>query len=619
MKKIRKKVRKPSDRLSARQVKSVPADFLDIDKLIGSEKEACASHYGIIFMLGIENFEAPVAVQNILRIFRDVMFLKVSIHPRRQAFESSCLPVNGPRSTDGADFYYNYIDLLSDYSERVSHPVVKARLAHLVSFLDPSRKKIGIIALNSYMRIISLLEQNEYSATGYYRNSNFVIVELMYSTSKILDKFNYPNRDSIKFTSSIRKFIQKFDAEGDVFSFFRLIELMIYCSKLDIYVVKNILEKFARKRNHLVKFHHKAHAWRLLAKAYGSAGMDDEKIVYAKKAVDIYIRLFDRCIRSRRPVEAQVWLDTAIHCYKECGDRRYADLYERKRGNERSILRELASAYSQDSKRSDEFAVEVDVSSITLSEALYEFTTLARSPDPKIVLKQAKAVTQSCPTFGRLSLPIWESVDGIQKMSYSSDFRTQGQGQKYDRQVHFIEEVRRLILVRDSINFYRSVVGNERRVSKYDIMEIIEHSPVVDPCFVDTVSDGFDRYFKGDMTSAFYILTPLLEGIIRRALIITGHDATTYHNPVGIQADRTISSMFESMREDIESIFGPATVADIERVFLSEGGPRLRHGYAHANLSDLAPGSNDSIYGLWLIWRLIALPLIPRWSEVASK
>ena len=597
---------------------SVPADSLDFNGLLSSKREANALHYGVLFFKILTDTEVPNSYRPILKLFRDVMLLNVSIDLHRKVFEPSCFPGASFDFQIDPDFYYSHIDLLSEYSERISHPVVKARLAHLVWFLDPSRMKIGIIALNSYMRIISHIDQNDYSITTFYRSSNFEIVELVYSAFRVLRKLDYPNRETKKFNSFIRKFVQKFDSEGDVFSFFRLVEIMIYSSKFDIDIIKIILTKFVKKRDRRVKLYHKAYAWRLLAGAYESDGRNDDKMFCTKKAVDIYIRLFDNCRKSRKTIESQVWLDTAIHCYQESGDRRYADLYEKKRNNERSILRRLSSIYTQDYEKENDLSFEVDVSNITLSEALYEFTTLASSPDPKIVQKHAKAVVKSCPVFGRLSLPIWDNGDGIRKMSYSSDFRDQGRGVPYASQAQFVEKVRRSILVRDAINLYRSVIGYDRRISKYDIMEIIQHSPVVHPCFVDTISDGFDRYFKGDMTAAFYILTPLLEGIIRRSLTLVGHDVTIYY-PSGIQADRTISSIFDSMRTEVESIFGSEIVADIERVFLLKNGPRLRHRYAHANLNDVVPEGSDSIYGMWLIWRLITLPLTPRWSEVSPK
>ena len=599
-------------------IMSASDESIDFNRILSSEKEASALHYGILFFRILTDIDVPNFCRPTLKLFRDIMLLNVSIDLRRQVFEPSCFPGASFEFQTDPDFFHSHIDLLSDYSERISHPVVKARLAHLAWFLDPSRRKMGIIALNSYMRVISYLDQDDYSATTFYRSSNFEIVQLMYSTFRVLYKFDYPSRDSIKFIHCLRKFIQKFEDESDVFSFFRLAELMIRNSKSDINIIKGILSKFVRKRDPRVKLYHKAYAWRLLAEAYEGDDMNDDRMICTKKAVDIYIRLFDNCCKSRKTIESQVWLDTAIHCYQEFGDRRYADLYDKKRKNERSVLRRLSSIYSQEYEKANDFSVEVDVSNITLSEALYEFTKLAISPDPKNVRKHAKAIAKSCPAFGRLSLPIWENVDGIRKMSYSSDFRAQGRGLPYDSQAHFVEKVRRSVLVRDAINFYRSIIGYDRRISKQDIIDLIQHSPVVDPCFVDTISDGFDRYFKGDMTSAFYILTPLLEGIIRRALTIVGHDVTIYYSS-GVQADRTISSIFETMRTEVEGIFGRATAADIERVFLSEGGPCLRHRYAHANMNDVVPNGSDAIYGMWLIWRLIALPLIPRWSEVTSK
>lgn len=88
-----------------------------------------------------------------------------------------------------------------------------------------------------------------------------------------------------------------------------------------------------------------------------------------------------------------------------------------------------------------------------------------------------------------------------------------------------------------------------------------------------TFSRGFARFFQGDFTSALYILTPLLENSLRHVLKGNGHEVTKFDDSRMTQEDRTISSLFEQMRDELDSIFGRALTTDIENVFLKKPGP----------------------------------------------
>ena len=101
---------------------------------------------------------------------------------------------------------------------------------------------------------------------------------------------------------------------------------------------------------------------------------------------------------------------------------------------------------------------------------------------------------------------------------------------------------------------------------------------------------------KGDFTSALYTLTPLLEASLRHFLKLNGHDVTIFDDATQTQQDRTITSLFEQMR-------------DIENVFLIRPGPHIRHDLAHGLLHDGAPYSPDAVYACWLIFQLCLLPL----------
>ncbi len=84
------------------------------------------------------------------------------------------------------------------------------------------------------------------------------------------------------------------------------------------------------------------------------------------------------------------------------------------------------------------------------------------------------------------------------------------------------------------------------------------------------------------------------------------------------QKDRTVSSLFEQMRAELDSVFTPAITADMERVFLSKPGPSLRHDLAHGLLYDGDPYGADAIYGCWLIFPLCVPPLLPHREELRS-
>jgi hypothetical protein len=108
----------------------------------------------------------------------------------------------------------------------------------------------------------------------------------------------------------------------------------------------------------------------------------------------------------------------------------------------------------------------------------------------------------------------------------------------------------------------------------------------------------------------------LLENSLRHVLKSHGHEVTKFDDSKMIQEDRTISSLFEQMRDELDSIFGRAVTSDIENVFLRKPGPYLRHALSHGLLHDGAPYTDDAIYGCWLLFHLCMLPLFPYRTQI---
>ena len=590
--------------------------YVNVDKIVGSKRIANARYYGLLFADRLAKGRVSVPDRPAIKMLQDIMMMNVSIDLYRQNFEPIDFSVGNMRFRIPDDFVDDDIILISEYLKRINHPVIKARLAHLVWFLEPKRRAVGFTALNAYISVLEGIDKNRYCVTDDYRNSNFIIVEYFCSAFRVMFGLGYPTRQKKVFSELIGKFVKKTAKDGDMFALFRLIEIMLSYSNMNYDIIIKTLMKYVKDEEGNVPKDQKAYIWMLLARVYEKNRETNKSIECVENAVDAYINLSNDSVSSNRMTEAVVWLNLAIYSYQFYSDSRYADLYLNLRSIEKYIPSELSSFYCSDVTSLDESSLVVDISNITLLDALYQFTILARSPDSKNLGKQAKAISKSCPVLLRIDPDVTSSSDNKILLSYGSDIN---EDSTYEKQIYFIEHIRRFTFVKGRLIYYNRIIGFQKRISKFDLIDVIGRSPVVPSSLVNTVADGFDRYFKGDMISAFYILIPLLERIMRQALLISGHDVTTHTRKIRVKEDHTISSILRLKRKEIEGIFGPEIVDDIERVFLAPGGPRLRHGLAHAELSDSVPGSDDSIYAMWLIWRLIALPLVPRWSEIFSR
>jgi hypothetical protein len=171
------------------------------------------------------------------------------------------------------------------------------------------------------------------------------------------------------------------------------------------------------------------------------------------------------------------------------------------------------------------------------------------------------------------------------------------------------EDIRRQLTASGQIEIARQTIMAEHFLSDETFIALLSHSPFVPRGVVRTYSRGFLRFFQGDYIGALYILTPQLENSIRHVLKAYGHEVTKFDDEAQTQEDRTISSIFDQMRPELDSVFGDAITSDVAGVFLKKPGPHLRHALSHGLLHDGDPYGHNAIYACWLIFRLCLLPL----------
>lgn len=171
------------------------------------------------------------------------------------------------------------------------------------------------------------------------------------------------------------------------------------------------------------------------------------------------------------------------------------------------------------------------------------------------------------------------------------------------------EGIYRETVVRGRIAVVLYQLASEHSVSLDEVFPLCRESPFVPPDLTETFSKGILAFLHGDMTSAIFILTPLLEASL--IYVLKGHDVDVvrHDEDSGTQEDMSITQLYKNHRGELEAIFSAPVIDDIERVFLTRSGPGLRHAIAHGTTSDGQSYSGDSIYACWLMWHLCLVPL----------
>jgi hypothetical protein len=262
--------------------------------------------------------------------------------------------------------------------------------------------------------------------------------------------------------------------------------------------------------------------------------------------------------------------------------------------------------------------VETGIKDLGLLDKLFVFAEYVRSPKPDDLVKAAVKTIEKHPLSSLFGASHLDSEGKVIHRTEGSSFGDGENSSAILGQIAQDESLRRSLAVSANIDVVRRSISENYYLSEDYFVSLLRHSPFVPSDLVATFARSFLRFFRGDFVSALYILTPLLENSLRHVLKAYGHDVTIFDDATQTQQDRTISSLFEQMRSELETIFGVAIVTDLERLFLLPPGPRLRHSVAHGLLNDGTPYGADAIYGCAIIIRLCFVPLFAYREQLAN-
>ena len=536
---------------------------------------------------------------------------------RNEPFGPKIMWADGRRSAILSDFR-SHVGLLADMAEHAINPVLRARLADVSWLLERKRGSLAIAAIAAYVDIVQKINRNELNyrfaeEDGVLQHlaRDYLLRALQVGRAAGWDK---PETIAAReLTIELRKQAVAKRALNPTLWFCELDVKFAISDPVKIGVDLDELLENLEGDVHLI-----VNLWQTAARAYHLAKMPDDK---------------DRCLAEaaeRLAVEADAkqnsamisahFLSSAIaqlHGITGKKDRR-TELRHKLVDLQARIPEEMSVLSQELDLKEIVEKVQEAVSQGSLLDRLFMFASLASSPDPEKLISDAKDIIKRYPFSSLFGMAHLDHEGKVIYRSQSSNFDDAGDSAIRNK-IAQAESLRRKMIASGKIDVARHIICSHHFISDDILVRLLRYSPLIPPNLVATFAHGFARFFQGDFASAVYILTPLLENSLRHFLKFNGYDVTIFNDATQTQEDRTISSLFEQMRGELDSILTPAIAADIEHVFLCKPGPHLRHAVAHGLLQDSDPYGADAIYGCWLIFRLCILPLVPYRKELQPE
>lgn len=523
---------------------------------------------------------------------------------------------DGHRSAIPSDFRGAPVDLLAEMARRAKNVVLRARLADVCWLLDRKRGDLGSLAVSAYVEVVQKTESGELKfrfdkEVGALQHDACAYLRRALQIGRAIGRDRAEALAARKVVTVLRKRATETLALVPVLWFS---ELDLDFSVSDPAEVGADIDQLLTALPNDAASHIVVELWRLAARAYHIAKRDNDKYRCQCEAAERLVSDAETVqAKQNSALLASHTLSAAIaqlHGVPGKKDRR-TELRHRLIDIQARIPEEM-SPFSHELDLGD-IAEKVDkaMGRLSLTDKLFAFAGLSYSPAPEDLITSA---VQSIREHPLASLFPTSHLDHEGKVIH----RTEGGGlgdsandSAVQQQVAQSESIRRQVVVHGQIEPARQSVVAQHFLSDDVLLSLLQHSPFVPPDLVVTFSRGFLRFFQGDFVGAVYILTPLLENSLRHVLKAHGHDVTIFDDATQTQKVRTLSSLFEQMRSELDEVFTTAITMDIENVFLSKLGPHLRHSISHGLVHDGTPYGADAIYGCWMIFRLCLLPLFP--------
>ncbi|AXS03443.1 TPA: DUF4209 domain-containing protein [Klebsiella pneumoniae] len=523
---------------------------------------------------------------------------------------------SGPngRSYIPSDFRGEQNDILSNVVIKIENRLLRARVADIIWTNDKRKKDAATIAINTYCELIDTYS-NRSLQEGNYNTFNHM---------GKLEQFLRRVFDIASLTQKKNSFPKNIQSAFDVV-YAKALELKLYIvfervarlgankKIIDWSVVAKDAKRLASKTDANTNPDVVKKVLYLAASAFEKNGDNDSKRECQENAVEQTLKMREHV--SQASAKAY-WTSIAIGELRSVGGHkeRIAALIAELRDFQMSSRDEFATftiPIDADKEREETSKI---YSELSLSACLHEFALA-----PYIISKS----------------DLRHHADTVRKESFFSNFmggvHTDIEGKVYAKtpavsvdgnpsdEWYKSRHIRTLDLfyhhfASGFVDPVRYCLSTRFSIEERHFESISALSSFVPGGHEHIFSLGFSRFFQGDYASASYLLIPQLENSIRFYMHTLNRETSKLDNEL-LQEDRSLSGMLESLRPELEQVFGGDLINIIDLLFNYKPGPSLRHEIAHGKLSAGGCFSASAIYACWLIYRLVCWPLLDCWVE----
>lgn len=609
----------PAETLPPVWLRATLADLADLkfESPITDSKSADSQELGDLFRKAAGEMEDTSAART-FRMLSAVAGMLFRPKDRSEPFGAMAVFADGRRSSVAADFRGLPVAVLSAMARRTTHPALRARLSDLCWFLERRRADLGTAAVAAYVDILAKVDSGALSfrfddGKGALKHDARDILRRALQIGRAV---GWDKPEALAARTMASELRARAIQASLAIPAFWFSELDLDFGISDPAVIGKDIKDLIGALPAETDPHGIVELWRLGARAYHLAKKPDEQHRCQSAAADQFVLMADRQPVAMMTSSMLANAIAELHGVPGKKDRR-KELRHRLIDAQAGIAEEM-SGFSiplnlEDMARQIEQGVKRQ---LTLRDKLFVFAALENSPEPAELAATASQSIREHPLASLFGTSHHDSEGKVVHRTEGAGFGDDGDASAIQHQIVQDERIRRQVAAYGKIETARQAIGADHFLSDDIFSRILTHSAFVPNDLVRTFSRGFLRFFQGDFVGALYILTPLLENSLHHVLKTHGHDVTIFDDATQTQQDRTISSLFEQMRNELDTIFGIAITADIERLFLKKPGPHLRHALSHGLLHDGDPYGPDAVYACWLIFRLCLIPLFPHRGEL---
>jgi hypothetical protein len=518
------------------------------------------------------------------------------------------------RSAEPADYRGAQSKVFAALLPQVQHPGLKARLGDIIWTNDRRASSAAADAVEGYCEVVEglLAERFDEAVPGFGR-STFEQATLAHRALQVGRATLKGNALPERAKSAAMAVYERARVNGEHVVFMQIATVMANYGLLSDADIGKDAEDLAGgdfKAGHEMAVQG---VWDFAAKAHAAAKDAEAERRCRLQSVDMTLR------RARSASSAMVsahFLRVAIEALRRTRDtkeQRDALLLELRECQLAARDEFVPSQHSIDIQELVKASLEA-LGKGNLADLLRAFTQVTRLSDPKDARDEALEALSSSP-FGSLFGSSHADIDG----KTIAETSAHGLGgvpteERIDEQISQAMGLSRQLTVSGTILPVRDAMISRFAFAERHFWPIVELSPFVPPDQAALFSLGFARFLQGDMMSAAHLLLPQIEPSLRHVLLNNGFEPTIIKSDM-LQEDQTLAPLLTNFRSELEGIFGPEIVFEIDVLFNKRPGPRLRHDFAHGKVSAGRCFSPDVVYACWLMFHISAFPLLEHWDD----